>query len=245
MRTNLPVSQQGYTLPPDQALVSVTDTKGRITYCNPAFVEVSSYTTAELMGQPHNLVRHPDMPEEAFRDMRDTIQARQPWTGVVKNHRKNGDYYGLRANATPMVDGQQITGYLSVRTAPSQESIAAAETLDAQMRAQARAGTRSLGLFRGQVVRTDLVGRVRKLSKPGLLAKLCLVQLALTAIVVAALVIDAPLALVIGLACVAGLTVWTTPVMTISPLAALVIDANHLAAAGVDAEVGESAHCGE
>ena len=85
MRTNLPITQQGYTFPADQTLVSVTDTKGRITYCNPDFVEVSGYTNAELLGQPHNLVRHPDMPEEAFRDLWDTIQSKHAWIGLVKN----------------------------------------------------------------------------------------------------------------------------------------------------------------
>lgn len=81
MRENLPVSQQEYVFPANQTLVSVTDLKGRIVYCNSAFVEVSGYATAELLGQPHNLVRHPDMPAEAFRDMWETIQAKQP--GVV------------------------------------------------------------------------------------------------------------------------------------------------------------------
>ena len=231
MRTNLPVSQQGFTFPPDQTLVSVTDTKGRITYCNPAFVEVSGYTAAELMGQPHNLVRHPDMPEEAFRDMWDTIQARQPWTGLVKNRRKNGDYYWVRANATPMVDGNQITGYLSVRTVPSRESIAAAEALYQQMQAQAKAGYKTLGLFRGQVVRTDWMGKLQNVFKPGLLAKLGWVQAGLTAVVIAAIALGAPLAVVILLACgAAAVSVWSSWSMTIQPLSALVLDANHLAA---------------
>ena len=78
MRINEPVTQQNYAFPPGQTLVSVTDTKGRITYCNPAFVQVSGYAAHELLGQPHNMVRHPDMPEEAFRDMWQTIQAGLP-----------------------------------------------------------------------------------------------------------------------------------------------------------------------
>jgi aerotaxis receptor len=93
MRTNLPVSQHAFAFPPDQTLVSVTDLKGRITYCNLAFVAVSGYSKAELLGQSHNIVRHPDMPAEAFRDMWDTIQSGRPWTGLVKNRRKNGDHY--------------------------------------------------------------------------------------------------------------------------------------------------------
>ena len=238
MRTNLPVSQQGYTFPADQTLVSVTDTKGRITYCNPAFVEVSGYTTAELLGQPHNLVRHPDMPEEAFRDMWDTIQAKQPWTGLVKNRRKNGDYYWVRANATPMVDGNQITGYLSVRTSPSRESVASAETLYRQMQAEAKAGRKTVALFRGQVVRTDWVGRLQNLFKPGLVTKLGLVQLGLTAVLIAAIAFGLPFAGLVVLACAAaGITVWTSWAMTIQPLSALVLDANHLAAGDLSHKV--------
>jgi aerotaxis receptor len=71
------------------------------------------------MGQPHNIVRHPDMPEEAFRDLWHTIQSGLPWTGLVKNRRKDASFYWVRANATPMKDGERITGYLSVRTQPS------------------------------------------------------------------------------------------------------------------------------
>ena len=109
MRVNLPVSQQEFQFPADKTLVSVTDLKGRITYCNADFVAVSGYSAAELLGQPHNILRHPDMPEEAFRDMWATIEARQPWTGVVKNRRKNGDHYWVRANAMPLIrDGRAV-----------------------------------------------------------------------------------------------------------------------------------------
>jgi aerotaxis receptor len=83
MRLNQPVSQREYAFPAGVTLVSVTDLKGRIAYCNPAFVEVSGFSHDELIGQPHNLVRHPDMPAEAFRDMWATIQAGLPWTGLV------------------------------------------------------------------------------------------------------------------------------------------------------------------
>ena len=73
MRVNLPVIHQEYAFPKGQTLVSTTDLKGRILYCNPMFIEVSGYEKEELLGQPHNIVRHPDMPEEAYRDMWDTI----------------------------------------------------------------------------------------------------------------------------------------------------------------------------
>ena len=89
MRVNLPVTGREQLLPTGTTLVSVTDLKGRITYCNPTFVQVCGYSREELLGQPHNLIRHPDMPQEAFRDMWNTIQDKLPWTGLVKNRRKN------------------------------------------------------------------------------------------------------------------------------------------------------------
>ena len=93
MRKNLPVSQKQYDFPADQTLISVTDLKGRITYCNSNFASVSGYARPELMGQAHSIVPHPDMPEEAFRDLWATIESGHPWTGLVKNRRKNGDHY--------------------------------------------------------------------------------------------------------------------------------------------------------
>lgn len=238
MRANLPVSQQCYSFPSDQTLASVTDLKGRITYCNAAFIEVSGYSNAELMGQPHNLVRHPDMPEEAFRDLWDTIQAKLPWTGLVKNRRKNGDHYWVQANVTPMVDGEQVTGYLSVRTSPSRESVAAAETLYAQMRSEAKSGRKTLGLLRGNVVRTDAVGRLFNLFKPGVVAKLALVQLGVMSALVAGIAMGLPFAALVLMACMAaGLSVWTSWSMLIHPLIGLVVDANHLAAGDLSHKV--------
>jgi aerotaxis receptor len=119
MRLNLPVSQQNYDFPGDELLVSSTNTKGEITHCNPAFVRVSGYAYEELIGQPHNLIRHPDMPAAAFKDMWRTIAHGYPWTALVKNRRKNGDHYWVRANVTPIMEGGKPSGYLSVRTKPS------------------------------------------------------------------------------------------------------------------------------
>jgi aerotaxis receptor len=100
MRSNFPVTQREFKFPEGSTLVSTTDLKGRITHCNASFIEVSGFTREELLGQPHNLVRHPDMPEEAFRDFWATVSSGQPWTGAVKNRRKNGDHYWVLANAT-------------------------------------------------------------------------------------------------------------------------------------------------
>ena len=172
MRDNQPVTQNELKVPPDQTLISVTDLKGRITYANPSFIAMSGFLMDELIGQPHNLVRHPDMPAEAFRDMWQTIDSGLPWTGLVKNRRKNGDFYWVRANATPMRDGDKIVGYLSVRTSPSQEEINAATSLYASMREEAQHGRLRHILDRGVVLRTDPFSKLYRALKPGMRGQL-------------------------------------------------------------------------
>jgi aerotaxis receptor len=151
MRENLPVTQREYEFPADATLMSTTDTQSQITYANDAFIEVSGFTTEEIQGQPHNLVRHPDMPKEAFADMWSTLKNGEPWTALVKNRRKNGDHYWVRANATPVVRKGRITGYMSVRTKASRDEIAAAESLYSDFRA-GQAGARRF--HKGLIVRT-------------------------------------------------------------------------------------------
>ena len=173
MRTNLPITTNFYDFPADQTLISVTDLKGRITYCNTNFVTVSGFLGEELLGQSHNIVRHPDMPEEAFRDMWQTIQEDGlPWSALVKNRRKNGDYYWVRANATPVRDGDRIVGFLSVRTKPTSKEIETFERLYATMRAEAEAGKKQHMLRRGEVVRGGWAGAVGRLLNPTLKGQL-------------------------------------------------------------------------
>ena len=129
MRRNEPITGQEYRIPVDATLMSTTDPKGRITYANQAFIEASGFAEQELIGQPHNVVRHPDMPAEAFEDMWRTIKGGEPWTALVKNRRKNGDHYWVRANATPIVRNGQTVGYLSVRSTPERAEVDAAEQL--------------------------------------------------------------------------------------------------------------------
>ena len=116
MRTNLPVTTVEYPITDDTLIASKTDTKGRLTYFNDEFVAASGFTEAELMGQPHNIIRHPDMPPEAFENLWTTLQAGKPWAGAVKNRRKNGDFYWVLATASPIQENGQITGYTSIRT---------------------------------------------------------------------------------------------------------------------------------
>ncbi len=154
MRTNLPVTQREHLIDASATLLSTTDLQSRVCYANAAFVEASGFDRAELMGEPHNLVRHPDMPSQAFADMWATLKSGQSWTALVKNRRRNGDHYWVRANATPVVRGEQVVGYMSVRTRPHAEEVAAAESLYQRF----REGRAKRYVFRqGLVVRTGLL----------------------------------------------------------------------------------------
>ncbi|CDM23586.1 Aerotaxis sensor receptor protein [Castellaniella defragrans 65Phen] len=177
MRKNLPVTQNVHAYPAHQTLISITDLKGRITYCNDDFVSVSGYRREELLGQPHNILRHPDMPEEAFRDFWETIQAGGIWSSIIKNRRKNGDAYWVRANATPMRKGHETVGYLSVRTLPTPAEIETAENLFALMRGEAAKaagnGRRLKHVFRnGMLRRRGLAGLAGAVLHPGRMAAL-------------------------------------------------------------------------
>ena len=123
------VTQNEYPLDDDTTLMSTTDIHSYITHANDTFVQVSGYPLDELTGQPHNMVRHPDMPKAAFADMWYTLQQGEPWSGIVKNRRKNGDHYWVRANAVPMVRHGKVTGYMSIRTKATAEEIATVEPL--------------------------------------------------------------------------------------------------------------------
>jgi methyl-accepting chemotaxis protein len=127
VRTNLPVTNFEYEIKEGSLIVSKTDLKGIITYVNPDFIEASGFTEQELLGQSHNLVRHPDMPVEAFDDMWKTLKQNRPWTGLVKNRRKDGGFYWVVANATPVFENGQCVGYMSVRSKPTRAQIEAHE----------------------------------------------------------------------------------------------------------------------
>src|SRR3989344_5123250 len=179
MRVNLPISTQEYAFPKGQTLVSTTDLKGRILYCNPMFIEVSGYEKEELLGQPHNIVRHPDMPEEAYRDMWETIASGNPWSAPVKNRRKDCTFYWVMANVTPLMQGDQPTGYMSVRTEATRDQIQAADQLYRQMQAEKQAGTLVHVLREGQIVKNTLWGRMARAVQLGPLGKIMLCTLLL------------------------------------------------------------------
>ena len=104
MRDNGPVTNKEVELGDSDLLVSRTDASGIITFANKNFVDISGFTEQELVGSPHNIVRHPDMPEGAFADLWSTIRAGKPWEGLVKNRTKSGDHYWVRANVTPLIE---------------------------------------------------------------------------------------------------------------------------------------------
>ncbi len=172
MRSTGTVTLREFVIDDGSTLVSTTDLKSRITYCNPGFVAVSGYERDELLGQPHNLIRHPDMPAEAFRDMWDTLEAGQPWTALVKNRRKNGDHYWVRANVTPVVENGRVTGYMSVRTKPARAEVDAAEALYARMREEASAQRLVTTLQSGEVVMRNASGWMNRNLRPGFGARI-------------------------------------------------------------------------
>jgi methyl-accepting chemotaxis protein len=144
MRNNLPVTNVEFPLDDYTLIVSKTDLKGQITFINKDFIDVSGFTEVELIGQPHNLVRHPDMPVEAFEDMWRDLKDGRPWTGMVKNRCKNGDHYWVLATATPMRENGQVVGYMSVRRKPSRQQVDAAESAYRLFREKKAGGLRIL-----------------------------------------------------------------------------------------------------
>ena len=157
MRSNLPVTAVEYPITDTTLIVSRTDLKGRLTYFNDEFVQASGFAEAELMGQPHNLIRHPDMPPEAFENLWDTLKAGKPWAGAVKNRRKNGDFYWVLATASPIRENGQVTGYTSIRTKLPADQRAEAEQVYAALRGKMAHGYKiDAGVIRRRSLLDDL-----------------------------------------------------------------------------------------
>lgn len=119
---------------PDGCLItSRTDLNGIITHANSAFVILSGWSREEIIGQPHSLLRHPDMPKAAFADLWATVAKGEKWNGYVKNLRKDGGFYWVYATVIPNIRNDQIVGYTSVRRKPSRDKILEVEKVYAQM----------------------------------------------------------------------------------------------------------------
>ena len=135
MRTNLPITQTERQVQEGAFIVSTTDARGHITSANEEFVRLSGYSQDELLGQPHNILRHPDMPAGAFQSLWETVQAGHPWHGLVKNRCKNGDFYWVDANVTPILEQGKIQGYVSIRSKPSRAQVREAARIYALVQA--------------------------------------------------------------------------------------------------------------
>lgn len=112
-----------HPFPDGRLIVSRTDLNGNITHVNDAFVEISGYTEEELIGQPHYILRHPDMPSAAYKDLWETVKAGKKWHGYVKNLCKDGGHYWVYATVVPNVRRGEVVGYTSVRRKPSRNKI--------------------------------------------------------------------------------------------------------------------------
>jgi aerotaxis receptor len=135
MKTNLPITTTEVMFSKGHYIVSRTDLKGAITYVNDSFVAISGFSRDELVGKSHNVVRHPDMLPDAFAWLWETIKAGRPWRGIVKNRCKNGDFYWVDALVVPVFKGDEVIGYMSVRTAPTRQQISAAEAFYEKLKA--------------------------------------------------------------------------------------------------------------
>jgi PAS domain S-box-containing protein len=122
--------------PDGRLIVSRTDLDGIITHANRSFIEMSGYSEEELIGAPHSILRHPDMPKAAFQDLWDTVQSGKIWQGYVKNLRKDGRYYWVKATVIPNVRGGKIISYTSVRRKPERRKVEECIALYARMRAE-------------------------------------------------------------------------------------------------------------
>lgn len=129
MKLNLPVTNNELEMPEGKKIISVTDLKGIIIDCNEGFVYMSGYTREELIGQNHNIIRHPDMPPVAFELLWTLLAEGKSFMGIVKNRRKNGDFYWVDAFISPIFDNGEIVAYESVRVKPKREDVARAEAL--------------------------------------------------------------------------------------------------------------------
>ncbi len=161
MRINMPINNVERHVNESDYLVSKTNTKGVITYVNQPFIEISGYSKQELIGQAHNLIRHPDMPPEAFEDLWKTIQQGKPWSGLVKNRAKDSSFYWVYANAAPIYESGQVTGYMSVRSKPTREQVQQAEALYREM----REGRCRFKIEAGELVPVNWFGHIKQIAR--------------------------------------------------------------------------------
>jgi len=172
MKINMPITNVEHALAETDSIVTKTDLEGIITYANEDFIQISGFTKEELIGSPHNIIRHPDMPAEAFEDLWTSMKAGLPWTGIIKNRCKNGDFYWVSANVTPYYENDRLAGYMSVRSKPSQDQVA--EVTDAYRKfREGEAG--NLKIEHGKIVKKTLLGKLPSLKNLSLKSRLLMV----------------------------------------------------------------------
>jgi len=170
MRTNMPVTNIEYILQDTETIVSKTDLQGNIIYVNQDFINISGFSEEELIGSPQNIVRHPDMPREAFEDFWRTIKSGKAWTGLVKNRCKNGDHYWVEANAAPMLENGRVVGYTSIRVKPSRAQVSAAEAAYREI----RNGSKQIEIREGAVVKRSALRQFNIVNRLSIQTKVIL-----------------------------------------------------------------------
>lgn len=200
MRNNGYVSQVNYPINKEDFLISRTDAHGYITYANPRFIEVSGFESVELINEPHNVVRHPDMPPEVYRDMWATLKEGSSWQGYVKNRRKNGDHYWVHANVVPIVEKGELQGYASLRSYADEEKTRYFENIYRQM----RENNCPYYVKNGQLKRRGLLGKLPRLSIESVRSRIVVATLISMALVMAGIVLGSYLNLPLWQAGVSG-----------------------------------------
>ncbi|MBI3129999.1 MAG: methyl-accepting chemotaxis protein [Acidobacteria bacterium] len=166
MRNNQPVTQVRREIAEGHFVVSTTDLKGTITSVNDEFMRISGFSEGELVGSPHNLIRHPDMPPAAFEALWATVKRGEMWHGIVKNRCKDGGFYWVDACVAPLMEAGRVTGYLSVRSRPTEAQIVEAEALYGSLRAGVapdKTYARPWVPFPKMELRTRLIGSIAAL----------------------------------------------------------------------------------
>lgn len=158
------ISGKEYVLHDTEIIVSKTDPKGNITYVNQDFIRISGYSQDELIGAPQNIIRHPDMPKEAFYDLWRTIRHGKAWSGFVKNRCKNGDHYWVEAHVAPITENGKVTGYTSIRVKPSRQDVQ--KVGDAYQ--AIKEGSRRITIREGNIVRRPWLSRHPQHARPEL-----------------------------------------------------------------------------
>lgn len=168
MRNNQPITNNEYVLHESETIVSKTDLQGNITYVNDDFIRISGFSTEELIGAPQNIVRHLDMPEEAFADFWQTIKGGKSWTGLVKNRCKNGDHYWVEATAAPLIKDGKMIGFTSIRVKPTRQQILTAEAAYRII----NAGNSQLKIREGTAFQPSVFNRLNFFSRLSIKTKL-------------------------------------------------------------------------